>query len=205
MYDIRQFKPALYVVILMGITGFAMASLSPGLWLLAVVAVVFNGWLLMTDRFTPLPRLVANLAILIAFAWAMLAVLHTHQTPIIGIGNFLVLLQLVKIYEQRANRDYAQLLVLSLLLMVAAGIDVGSLCFGILLFAYQFVGLYCWLLFPRKVEADTAQGLVLGTAARPNPHTLRQDQTFLPRSMRRLTGLISTVAICFAILVFLFF
>jgi hypothetical protein len=30
------------------------------------------------------------------------------------IGKFLVLLQLIKLWEQRANRDYAQLLVLSL-------------------------------------------------------------------------------------------
>ena len=44
----------------------------------------------------------------------------------------MLLLQLVKLYEQRANRDYAQLIVLSLLLMVAAAINTASLVFGLM-------------------------------------------------------------------------
>ncbi len=40
MYDIRQFKPALYLLIVVGITGFAMAAQQPGLWALAVGAIV---------------------------------------------------------------------------------------------------------------------------------------------------------------------
>jgi transglutaminase-like putative cysteine protease len=38
-----------------------------------------------------------------------------------------------------------------------------------------------------------------------NPMTLRQDQRYLPRSMRRLTMLVSTVSVATAVLVFLFF
>ena len=44
MYDIRQFKPALYALVLFGITGFAMASQSPGVWVLGGGAVLVNGW-----------------------------------------------------------------------------------------------------------------------------------------------------------------
>src|SRR5690606_13302125 len=126
----RQFKPTLYLVVLMGITGFCMAIGGAGLWLIAAAAMAFNAWLVRTDRFAPLPRVVANVATILAFVWAFISV-RGGATAIIGIGNFLVILQLVKLYEQRANRDYAQVLVLSLLLMVAASINTASLLFGI--------------------------------------------------------------------------
>ena len=85
--------------------------------------------------------------------------------PILLIGHFLVLLQLVKLYEQRANRDYAQLIVLSLLLMVAAAINTASLLFGLMFIAYLFLSLYCCLLFHLKVETDTARAALASSAA----------------------------------------
>jgi len=204
MYDIRQFKPTLYVVVLMGITGFCMAIGGGGLWLISAIAMGFNAWLVRTNRFAPLPRFVANIATVLALVWAFVSV-YGGQTTIVGIGHFLVVLQLVKLYEQRANRDYAQLLVLSLLLMVAASINTASLLFGILLIVYLFTSLYCCLLFHLKVETDTARAMMFGLGQRVNPPTLRQDQRFLPRSMRRLTVVVSVAAISFAVVVFLFF
>src|SRR5689334_24197849 len=126
MYDIRQFKPALYVLLLMGMTGFSLAAEWPGLWVLSVGGILLNAWLVKTDRFTPMPRFLASIVTIIAFVYIADLVLHSSTTappPILIIGQFLVLLQLVKLYEQRANRDYAQLIILSLLLMVAAAIN----------------------------------------------------------------------------------
>ena len=67
-------------------------------------------------------------------------------------------------WEQRANRDYAQLLVLSLLLMVAAAISTGSLVFGLLFVGYLLTSLYCCLLFHLKVETDDARRTQLAAA-----------------------------------------
>jgi len=66
MYDIRQFKPALYLLIIAGVTGFAMASQQSGLWTLAVGAIIFNAWLVKTDRFIPMPRILANVVVLVS-------------------------------------------------------------------------------------------------------------------------------------------
>src|SRR5690606_4936198 len=145
----------------------AMAANAPGLWLLSVLAIGFSAWMIRTDRFVPLPRLVANLATLVAAFWAFTHI-GSGTTAIIAIGNFLVILQLVKLYEQRANRDYAQLLVLSLLLMVAASINTASLLFGILLIIYLFASLYCCLLFHLKVEADNATVMMGGAQQKLN-------------------------------------
>ena len=205
MYDIRQFKPALYALLLLGMSGFALAAQWPGLWVLAVGGVMLNAWLVRTGRFTPMPRFLASIVTIIAFIYIADLVLHSQTTPILIIGQFLVLLQLVKLYEQRANRDYAQLIILSLLLMVAAAINTASLAFGVLFIGYLFLSLYVCLLFHLKVESEEARKAIALPETEPNPATLRQDQNYLSSSMRRLTGLISTVAVVMAVLVFLFF
>ena len=205
MYDIRQFKPVLYVLLLLGISGFALAIESPGMWLLGVAGIGLNALLVATGRFRPLPRFVANIVTLGSVAYIARELVTSHLTPVMVVGQFLVFLQLVKLWEQRANRDYAQLLVLSLLLMVAASMNTASMWFGVLLVAYLFLSLYCCLLFHLKVETDAAKAAMPVPEEKLSPGTLRQDQRYLSRSMRRLTALVSAFAITSAVLVFLFF
>ncbi len=205
MYDIRQFRPTLYLLLLMGVTGFALAAESPAMWIVATGGILLNAWLVKTGKFVPMSRILANLVTLAALAVVTIEVRAGDSTPILTIGNFIVLLHLVKLFEQRANRDYGQLLVLSLLLMVAAAISTASLLFGLLFIAYLFVSLHCCLLFHLKVEVDQARALYRQPADHVNPALLRQDIQDLPRSMRRLTGLIALTGITMAVLVFIFF
>jgi transglutaminase-like putative cysteine protease len=203
MYDIRQFKPALYLLLFLGMSAFALAIEAPGLWLLAVSVLGLHGWLVKTGRFRPFPRLIANLITLVAVIYTFEALRSTAPT-IITIGQFLVFLQLVKLFELRANRDYAQLLILSLLLMVAGAISTPSLAFGVLLIIYLFVSLYVCLLFHLKVENEHALKAQTMPREKLNEVTLKQDQRYLPRSMRRLAALVAVAGIGMAVFVFLF-
>ncbi|MGD0461215.1 MAG: DUF3488 and transglutaminase-like domain-containing protein [Tepidisphaeraceae bacterium] len=205
MYDIRQFRPTLYFLLMLGVTGFALAAEAPGPWILAAGGILVNAWLVKTGRFTPIPRLLANLVSLGGGLLVAHQIRAGDATPILTIGNFIIVLHLVKLFEQRANRDYAQLLVLSLLLMVAAAISTASLLFGIIFIVYLFVSLHCCLLFHLKVEVDQAREAYPQPKDQIGPAPLVQDQRDLPRSMRRLTGLISLAGIAMAVLVFLFF
>ncbi len=205
MYDIKQFKPTLYCLVLLGLIGFSMAAESMPLLLFSVASVALNAWLVMTARFSPMPRWLANIATILALLYVIREILTQRGPPLMFIGQFLVLLQIIKLFEQRANRDYAQLLVLSLLLMVAACINTASLLFGLLFIFYLIVSLYCCLIFHLKVEADRAKLALAIPEDKINPATLRQDQRYLSRSMRRLTGLVATVSVTFAVVVFLFF
>src|SRR5688572_26090406 len=110
MYDIRQFKPALYVLLLVGMVGFSLAAESPGVWVLGTAGILLNGWLVATGRFIPMPRLLANVVTIGATLFIAREALAPNVTAVMVIGKFLVLLQLIKLWEQRANRDYAQLL-----------------------------------------------------------------------------------------------
>ena len=205
MYDIKQFRPTLLFLLLLGFTGFSVAAETPGLWLIAMAGTLFNAWLIDRGSFRPLPRLIANGITLVFALWLVVRVRAVAGPPILAIGEFLVFLQLVKLFEQRGNRDLAQLLVLSLLLMVAAAISTASLLFGLMFLAYLFLSLYCCLLFHLKTETDHAKAALGVEEQKINPATLRQDQRFLSRSMRRLTGLVSVSAIFMATIVFLFF
>jgi protein-glutamine gamma-glutamyltransferase len=206
MYNIRQFKPVLYLLLMVGITGFSLAAASPGLWVVGATGVMLNAWLVFTGRFTPMPRMLANAVTLAATLYCARQMLTNSGPAVIVIGQFLVLLHLVKLWEQRANRDYAQLLILSLLLMVAAAINTASLVFGVLFVTYLFLSLYCCLLFHLKVDTDVARAaLELPEQDGLSPQRLRQDQRYLSRSMRRLTAFVSVVAVLMAVAVFLFF
>jgi transglutaminase-like putative cysteine protease len=205
MYDIRQFRVALYFLLLLGVTGFAVAAESPAIWIVAAGGILLNAWLVKTGRFVPMSRILANFVTITALGLVTLEVRSGDTTPILTVGQFIVLLHLVKLFEQRANRDYAQLLVLSLLLMVAAAISTASLLFGIIFIAYLFLSLHCCLLFHLKVEVDQARAMYQQPADHVNPALLRQDAQDLPRSMRRLTGLIAVAGITMAVVVFVFF
>jgi transglutaminase-like putative cysteine protease len=206
MYDISQFKPALYVLLLIGIAGYGLAAESPGVAVFGATGILLNGWLVHTRRFVPMPRLIANLVTIVSVLYVAREMIEPHTpTPVMIIGKFLVLLQLIKLWEQRANRDYAQLLVLSLLLMVAASINTASMVFGVLMVLYMFLSLYCCLLFHLKIESDRARAAFSLPGGKINSATLRQDKRYLTRSMRRLTAFVSGISIVAAVVVFIVF
>jgi len=206
MYDIRQFKTALYLLLTLGFTGFALATAAPEIWVLSMSALLGNAWLVATRRYRPIPRWLAGLITTLLFVYTVVQLIQQPQTKAVFIlGQFLIFLQLVKLYEVRGNRDYAQLLVLSVLLVVAAAINSASLLFGIVLIIHIFVALFTCLLFHLKLETDQAKALLGLSEDNIPPETLRQDQRYLGRSMRRLTILVSVASITTAVLVFLFF
>jgi len=205
MHDFKQFKPLLYLVVGLGLSGFAVAAESPGFWGFCVLAVGINAWLVKSGRFAPMPRWLANVVTIGALVYVVVQIHEERGPPLMFIGQFLAFLQLVKLFEQRANRDYAQLLVLSLLLMVAATINTTSLLFGLLMLVYVVLSLYCCLMFHLKVEADRAKEAFPVPPEKGSPATVQQDRRYLSSSMRRLTALVWVVATCTGVGVFLFF
>ena len=184
MYDVRQFRPVLYLLLILGFSGFALAAQSPGLW----ASFPSRRWRvqLVAHPARLVPAVAAHHGQSRHAGRALLYIVSQRAlglAPILIIGQFLVLLQLVKLYEQRANRDYAQLLVLSLLLVVAASINTASLLFGVMLIAYLFLSLYCCLLFHLKIESDHAKAAIaIAETNRLNPCiALRHAISGIPR------------------------
>jgi transglutaminase-like putative cysteine protease len=210
-YDVKQFRPVLYLVVLTAITGFSMAAESQGLWAFGTTVLAVNAFLVFRGRFRPIPRFLSNLISLLAAVYPVIELRDRIGSPIIAVGEYLVILVLVKMWEQRTNRDFVSALVLSLLLMVAAAISTASLLFGTLFITFLFLALYCCLLFHLKTETEEARAVMgiptadTAAVAGIGEPDLRQNQRHLSRSMRRLTGMVATYAIACAVAVFLFF
>lgn len=205
MYDIRQFRPAMYLLLMLGVSGFALAARSPLMFGVGAVGILLNALLVWRGKFRPLPRVIANVATVGAVAYIIYDWPSSVMAPVMIIGQFLLWMHLVKLWEQRANRDWALLLVLSLLLMVAAAMNTASLWFGLMLVGYLFLSLYCCLLFHLKVETDAAKAAMPVPEQKVSPATLRQDQQYLGRSMRRLTAMVAIVGVSFAVFIFVVF
>ena len=205
MYDIRQFRPILYLVLLLGLVGYALAMESGAYMVLGLGTILLNFWLTRNDNQRPLPRFMVTSVALFAGLWSILGLVRQTMVPLMAISQWLFVLLLLIMWQKRNNRVSCQMLVMSLVLMVAGAINSASLFFGLILIAYLFLALYCWLLFHLKVETETAISAYSLPPERLNPQILRHDQTHFVRSMRRLTILVSSVAIRMAVLVFLFF
>jgi transglutaminase-like putative cysteine protease len=206
MHEIRQFKPALYFLMIVGISGYALSADALGLWVICSFFVLLHAWLSYRGMFRPMPRWMTNLVLLGVLMFVLMdSMTGIGQTPVLMVGQFLVLLQLVKLWEQRTNRDYWQLLVLGLLLMVAAAISTASLWFGLLFLLYLVLSLYCCLLFHLKVDSEAAGAAMALPLHRFNRSTLSQDQRLLSISVWRLAAVGTVMGLIFGVIVFIFF
>ncbi|HEX4797414.1 MAG TPA: DUF3488 and transglutaminase-like domain-containing protein [Humisphaera sp.] len=205
MHDLRQFKPALYLLLLLGVSGYCIAAETPGVWVGGCFFILLHAWLSFRGRFKPMTRALTNFVTLTLLAYVLYDAMVAVTTPVLVVGEFLVFLQLIKLWELRSNRDYAQLLVLGLLLTVAAAISTASLGFGIVWIIYLLLSLYCCLLFHLKTESDAAIEALGDSQPKFDPATLEQDRRMLARSVWRLSAAGSLVGLALGVLVFLIF
>jgi len=205
-YDARHFRPTAYLLMLIGVIGYAIAAESFLVLAVGVIGVLSNALLVRSGRFKPIPRVIANGVTLLAAGYGYYEIHILEQVPVLEIGKFLLVMQLVKLWELRGNRDWVFILsLLSPLLMVAGLMNTASIWFGISLAVYLCVWLYCCLLFHLKLEADAATAALPVPGEKSSPEAFRQDQRGLGRSMRKLTLAMGIVGAAGAITVFVVF
>lgn len=214
MYDVRQFRLVLYVLLGLGLTGFSVAARTPGLWVMSMGAIWAHAFLKRRGALGAVPSWAAALLACVFLLFTLRTFVRDPGNQLLAAGQFLAALQLIKLYQEGGsrggdmrgeNRNYAWLLVLSFLLMVAAMISTASLLFGVLLLVYLFLSLYTCQLFHLKIEAEAARAAMTLPKDVPHPAILRQDERYLTSSMRRLTGLIALAGLTCATVVFVCF
>jgi len=146
----RRYHTASHLGVLLGMMTFCVADASPGLALLATVMIA-GSWALFRDTVvSPLPRWAINLLLLGAtanlFRQCVVAA-SLKDVAIILLGEYLIYLQLIKLFESRTPRDQAQLLVLNVMLVIGAVLTSVTLSVGVMLMVYAPVFLYAVLLY----------------------------------------------------------
>jgi len=84
-----------------------------------------------------------------------------------AMGHYLILLQLCKLFQQKRNRDYTQILALSALLMIGASMMTNEPWFAGLLAIYLILLCYTAMVFTLKRGLDTVAKARVSTDAGP--------------------------------------
>ena len=136
-------------LVAMGALLLGMEQQSTILPLLAVVSALISVFLTDFWRMIRLNTTVANIAGIVAVLVCLSDFFeYGHkQQQLFSVANLLVYLQLVLLFQEKNNRLYGHLLVLSLLQVVVASALGLELRFGVLLVVYMFVALAALTLF----------------------------------------------------------
>ena len=119
------------------------------LWLVLVAGALAVGSRYVCDgpRGLTLPRTVSLLLTGIALVFATVGLLADPQQAMAWIGNFVVWLTVIKLYERRSIENEAERLILGLLLMVLGALISVDLLFGLLLVIWTGLGIAVLLMF----------------------------------------------------------
>ena len=122
------------------------------------------------------------------------------------LGNYLILIQLCKLFERKRNRDYLQMLTLSILLVVAATLYCSQLWFALLLVVYTTVACYTGMAFTLKRDLDAAASAKLLTEMSPlAPHRVAWNaiRRWPGRALLRCTTMTLAAIVSTGVLLFL--
>ena len=118
-----------------------------------------------------LRRLLVNIGVLLATAATLMDLLIGLRDPLTGLGHYLILILLCKIFERCGNRDYTQILALCLLIMVASAILCEQLWFAVLMAGELCLLCYAAMVLALKRGLDAAASARLSVEAAPMaPH-----------------------------------
>ncbi|MHC4809701.1 MAG: transglutaminase TgpA family protein, partial [Planctomycetota bacterium] len=175
MNHLRRFPRLCFVLAILAIAGFCLVTGATELLVVAGVLAVISWFITEGPRGRTVPRWVSNVLVLGLLVNMLLeAQASPGELPAV-LGRFTVFLTIVKLYERRTARDHAQLMGLSLLLMlIGAARMPPPLFFGLLLLVYLALGLYCVLLYQlyaahERMLADRRRIDVVGLAASRPP------------------------------------
>ncbi len=161
----QSFKRLAFGQILLGIVTFCLVEPNPALLLIAGSIGLLAWYVTQGPSGRTLPRWAVNVGALLAVGWLVLDLRLDPTRMVIAMGHFVMALQVLMLYMSKSNREYAQLLVLSLLQMVGASVLPGgvNVIFGVLLVAYCMLGMLTVLSFHFKTCGDAVrEGQVAG-------------------------------------------
>jgi transglutaminase-like putative cysteine protease len=163
----RRLERPLLLLILLSVTAFSLAEGNLFYLFAGLFAVTVNMLATHWSKEVFVERIFVNIGVLVATAILILEIFFGGVASLIALGHYMVLIQLCKLFERKRNRDYVQMLLLSLLLMVAAGVISDSLPLAVLVVAYIALACYTAMVFTLKRGLDAVAEARLRTESGP--------------------------------------
>jgi len=184
------FNRLIYAQVILGIIAYAVAEQSAAMVLAAGAIATLSWYTVEGPDGRPLPRWFINLGVITVTMWMFYSQVARLMPLIHGLGQFILAMQLFKLYERKGNRDYAQLIVLSLMQMICASIISAEILFGVMLMGYLVLTLLTLLQFQLKVGHDDVAAAIEQQTP-PGAEATEPTIAFSP-GLRRQFGLLAT-------------
>ncbi len=203
MNFLRRFPLLAYTLVFLSLLAFNYAAENYGLMAFSLTALLVSWWLVETGQGPPIPRWIINTGVLLValvLFWEL--VIYRQPNLLLGLGHFMVGLIICKLFEKKTNRDYSQILLLSLLLILSGAILTVSPVYAILLLIYLALGLYTSLVFHLQCETQRA---MQRHAAGDRMMLMPGQQSVMARDMRRISIGAGIFLFVFACIIFVLF
>lgn len=202
----KRMDTPLLLLVWMGVASYSLAE---GRWfylLAGSFAVVVNMLAVRHAKEVHVHRAFINIAVLVATVILMIEVVAGDSPVLQGIGHYLILLQLCKLFERKTNRDYVQILILSMLTIVAGAMLYSSPWFAAMTIVYLGLLSHTAMVFTLKRGLDTAaRSQVVSETEPPGVEQVAWNviRAWPGTSLRRRGVQILTVILSVGVLVFL--
>lgn len=186
----RRYHAASHLTVWVSIIANAVAELDALIFLIGTVGVGVS-FVMFRDRLvSPLPRWAANTMLFAALVLMFRAATGELADAVSIVAQYLVYLQLIKLFESRTPRDQAQLLMLSLLVAISAVLTSVTLQVALVLLIYlplAFWTIVLYQLYSGQLRTH-ARRVEAGLAKPETPPAHPMDRT-IRRTVRRLITL----------------
>lgn len=164
------FSKLLFAQVLLGVLAFCIASHSPFLLVIAGGLILLAWNIVEGPAGKPLSQWFIIPGACAALVWLMFALSRNPESLILAMGHFTMWLQIILLYSRKSNREYAEILVLSLMQMLAASVLSISAVYGIAMVSYCLMLFLTALALHFKAIADhVAAGEQRVTGEPPRP------------------------------------
>ncbi|HAU36889.1 MAG TPA: hypothetical protein DCX07_04145 [Phycisphaerales bacterium] len=203
----KRFERPLLLMIWLGILLFSFRDPAGNLFFLVIATLAIGVNYLASQRGHEVyvHRVFVNTGVLMAAA-ALIVELFRNTETLEALGHFMILIQLCKLFERKTNRDYVQMLLLSLLLVLGATLQTGALGYAILLVVYLLVSCYTAMIFTLKRGLDAVATERLSNERAPleaRRLAWNVGRHWPARALRRRVVLVMSGALATGVLVFL--
>ena len=166
----RRLEQPLFVTVWLGAVCFSLAEGNLFYVVAATFAVAINLLAAYRGREVYVSRLFINSALVVSLAVLVLECISSRVATPGAIAHFMILIQMIKLFERKANRDYVQMLALSLLCMVAAALFCQAIWFAAVLIVYSVVACQAAMVLSLKYGLDaSARARLVTESAPPEP------------------------------------
>lgn len=164
----RGFAWLVWLVAVLAAMTYCIADARPGLAALTLGTAIAAAAMIRGDRVAGLPRLAINLLLLGAMVNVVLRVLSAGGTPVVtDMTDFLVYILFIKLFDRGRPRDEAQLLGLSVFIVIGSVLTGQSLGLGLMLVLFTPLAVAAamsYQMYQGSQRARERRNAVLGAA-----------------------------------------